>query len=577
MKTRRNSDGFVLTGVLSLLVIASVVGGSFLFSARNSLRTAERWEDYDQCLWVIQSALEERKYDLYQDFREVYDATHSWDSLDVLENYNAQVTISITNLSGVVVAVSVATTSGSAIKDVATYEGEITIANVAQATYKGVTRKIQEEVLYQYKSTGNSGGDSVFDYSFFIDNAGYFSGVNCDFNGDVRANKNIELKYSSMMVNGDVYASGIVDSKKDYKHDSWSTYESDDVATARPGSNTDFDTSNPNTLWAQGYNEAPVYFEGVEPLEMPFVGPLVEYEDYAVASTGTISQGGVVMVDAVWGDDAGEDIPGVEGILDDGSLFLDGTVAPIEIDGIIVARGDIYIKGSYTGQGTLYAGRNIHIIADLGAVDPPSWPKPDSNPTATVNINKDKDFLGLCAKGSLVFGDYNDWVDAVDKQYLAPPYTASHVTDSTDAANGYVTSTVDGISYFDGDYTNQDGENHDAVQTDGSPRLYYEGVLGEADFAALGPEYRGWIGQMDAVLYSNHLLMGVFDPNSTINGAVVCRDEAIKRHGDLTINWDIRTGASSLDGAGFTSSLPGSLPRIASATQMVRWMELPVE
>ena len=599
MKTGKHSDGFVLTGVLALLVIASLIGGAFLFSARNSLRTVDRWEGYDECLWAIQSGLEARKYQLYEDFRQEYDLEHSWDSLDVLANYDEEVVVLVTGDdvtildgglsglmstgdSGMAVTVAVHTVSAGVQRDYVNYEATITITNIATATYKGVTRKIQEEVLYEYAKAGTppgggSGGPrGVFDYIFFIDNDAYFSGVNANFNGDVRANENIELKYSSILLNGDAYAVGIIDTKKDYKNQNWSKYSTQPYAdTARPADYTDFNRSNTNTYWQRGYTEASAYNEGVERLELPFIGPLEEYEAYAVTTGGTVSQGGALKVDAIWGDDAGEDIPGVAGTLDDGSLFLDGTVTPIEIDGIIVARGDVYIKGNYTGQGTIYAGRNVHIIGDVVAVDPPSWPKPDSNPRATANVNKNKDFLGLCAKGSLVFGDYNSWATHVDQKYLKNPYTKSHAVDATDALNGYVKFYQDGVPYFDGDYTQQDGEFFDAVQTDGDPRLYYESTLSAADFAALGVS--AWVGEFDCVTYANHLFMGEIDNNAVFNGSIVCRDEAIKRHGNLALNWDIRLGSDSNDGAGFAPWLPGMLPRIALATQMVRWMELPVE
>ncbi len=603
MKKRRNSDGFVLTGVLALLVIASLIGGAFLFSARNSLRTAERWEGYDQCLWAIQSALEAQKYNVYEAFREAWVTNKSITAYDVLAYYDEDVVILVTpeevtiiegglsglmsaGGSGMIVTVTVETASGQVLKDYVNYTEDITITNIATATYNGVTRKIQENVLYEYGSAasppgGSTGGPrGVFDYIFFIDNDAWFSGVNCNFNGDVRANENVELKYSSILLNGDAYAVGIVDTKKDYKNLNWSKYSSQSFADkARPAEYTDFNTGNTNTYWEQGYAGDSTYYEGVEQMELPYIGPLEEYEDYAEAQEGTISQGGSLLVDAIWGDDPGEDT-GLATTLDDGSLFLDGTVTPIEIDGVVVVQGDLYIKGDYTGQGTIYAGRNVHIIGNVVAVDAPSWPKPDSDPYGTADVNKDKDFLGLCAKGTLVFGDYRKWEDHGYQPFLKAPYTQSHAVDSSDLANGYVKYEVDGVPYFDGDYTGQDGEFFDAVQTDGDPRRYYEATLGSADFEALGvvdDNENGWIGRMDCVLYANHMLMGEFDANSVVNGSIVCRDEAIKRHGNLNFNWDIRLGSDSTDGHGFAPWLPGMLPRIALATQMVRWMELPVE
>lgn len=593
MKTRKHSEGFILTGVLALLVIVSIVGGAFVFAARNSIRTAERWEGYDQCLLAIQTALEARKHEIYQDFYDTFMTNRSMDAYDVLAYYDTNVIFAVTDegvtrvedggLSSLqsagrldsAVTVTVHTASGAVNKNPAENEAFITMTNIATATYNGITRRIQENVFYEYDSSaappgGPSGGPhGVFDYIFFIDNDAFFSGVNANYNGDVRANENIELKYSSILLNGDAYAVGIIDTKKDYKNLNWSKYQTQGHSDrARPGSYTDFNRSNPDTYWERGYNEGSTYYEGVERMELPYIGPLDEYKEYAIAQNGTIR--GAKTVDAVWGDDVGEDVMGISG--SEGCLFLEGTAAnPIVISNIVVADKDVYIKGYYTGQGTIYAGRNIHIIGDVVALNPPSWPKPDSTPHITAHVNKDKDFLGLCAKGSLVFADYHKYANLGFQPYLKAPYTQSHAVDPTDTENGYVSFWQDGIPYFNGDYTQADG----SPQTDGDPRIYYEATLGEVDFLSLGVSDR--VRQFDCVMYANHLFMGYFDENSVVNGSIVCRDEALKVHGNLWLNWDIRLGSDSQDGQHFAPWLPGMLPPIPGLPYMVRWVELPVD
>jgi len=233
---------------------------------------------------------------------------------------------------------------------------------------------------------------------------------------------------------------------------------------------------------------------------MPFVGPLSEYENYATASSGTVSQvysvsaTGVLSnrnttVSAVWGDGAGENA-GI-GTNDNGCLVLIGTTNnPIVISNVVVATGDVYIKGYYTGQGTIYAGRNIYVIGDLTAVDPPTWPHPDNNPIATADANKTKDFLGLCAKGSMAFGDPS----ALDVSFLTSPYTGSHATDSSDAELGYVSYYSNGIPYFDGDYTQPDGDGT-ALRSDGTTRHFYDPMISAvAMTTGLRPSSRlGWL------------------------------------------------------------------------------------
>jgi hypothetical protein len=576
MKNEQNNQGFVLTGVMLLLLIATMIGGFFLFSARNSFATVDQWRARDECLFGLQSGLERREYEWDQMIRT--NTSQSIDMFDVMANKNTTVVQLWTNFYGLsphVVTTTVVTTSGPADKDAANLTASITLTNVATATHRGITRKVREVVEYRYASAPVVGGadGSVFDNIFFIDNIGLFSGVNADFNGDVYANKDLDLQYSSLKVNGDRYSGGDILSQNTYKNDEWSGYGNN---RARPAENTDFNRSNTNTYWPQGYDSNVASYESAAIKEMPFIGPLADYQTYAIASTGTISRVHFVSSDGIvtnsglsvagaWGDDTGEH-SGI-GTNDTGCLILIGTADnPIVISNIVVATGDVYIKGYYTGQGTLYAGRNIYIIDDLIAKNPATWPHPDSNPQATATANKTKDFFGLCAKGSVAFGDPG----SLDVSFLRTPYTGSHASDASDSALGYVSYYSGGIPYFNGDYTQPDG-NGSVNRSDGTIRHFYDPMISTSAFNALGVSAR--IEWIDGALYANHLIAGVFQ-NATLNGAFICRDESVVRHGDLTLNWDIRIGSRSFDGIGYASWLPGMLPRKPSEGRKVKWTEL---
>ncbi|HNX52792.1 MAG TPA: hypothetical protein PLD51_00795 [Pontiellaceae bacterium] len=578
MKAAKENQGFVLTGVLMLLLVAALVGGAFLFSARNSFATVDQWRLRDECLFGLQSGLERREYELDQIVRT--NNVHDINMFDGLANQSASKTILWTNFYSIsphVVTTLVVTTSGSVIKNLSNDTATITLTNIATASRQEgsvkITRKVREVVEYYYAAAPVLGGDgSVFDNVFFIDNVGLFSGVNADFNGDVYANKDLDLQYSSLKVNGDRYTGGNILDKHEYKCDSWSGYGNN---RARPAENTDYNRSNTNTYWPQGYDDNVQSYEMAEKKEMPFIGPLSEYEAYAAANTGFVTQvyavtstGGLsnrnTSVAAVWGDGAGEN-SGI-GANDNGCLILIGTSNnPIRISGVVVARGDIYIKGYYTGAGTLYAGRNIYVLDNLIALNPPTWPHPDSNPEATANSNKTKDFLGLCAKGSMAFGDPG----ALDVNFLNTPYTGSHATDASDAELGYVSYYAGGVPYFNGNYTVPDG-NGSMQRSDGSVRHFYDPMISSTAMSALSPVARlSWI---DAVLYANHLIAGDFQ-NASLNGAFICRDESVARYGDLTLNWDIRLGSRSKDNLGFSPWLAGMLTRQGDVRK-IKWTEL---
>ncbi len=584
MKIKQPKEGFVLTAVLMLIVITSLIGGAFLLSAQNSFKAVDQWRDYDDCLMGIQSALEIVKYNLQEEYEaEKLEIGNCREALDVLANKNFTTNVMWSSSDTVMDAlipysmtVVISVTSGSKIDLPAENYSAVELTCEAVATLGDVTRRVREIVTSSVSSQPTPGGSgNVFDYIFFIDNIGWFSGVNADFNGDVRANQDIDFKYSSIHLNGDAFAANECTSKKVYKSDDWgSDYGNQAFAgisfgeRTRPAEYTDFNRSNPDTFWSQGYKEGVNFYEDQATEAMPFVGPLGEYEEYAVAANGSASDS-TKVVHAVWGDAAGgiEDA-GVAGDIDNGCLVLIGTEAsPINLDGVVVARQDIYIKGYYTGQGTLYAGRNIHIIGDLIAVDPATWPKPDSNPVATVAANADAGFLALCAKGSLVFGDHRN----LDTSYLESPHTDSHATDVTDIDLGYVTHYVDGVPYFDGDYTQADGDGSEQ-RTDGSLRHFFEPILSDAAVTTLGVSAR--VGWFDAILYANHLISGDFGENSVLNGAFVCRDEAVKRHGNLALNWDSRLGTTSPDGQGFNPGTPGGFPLMDDSNRMVQWTEM---
>ena len=526
----------------------------------------DQWRTRDECLLGVQSGLERRKYAIDQAFRTNYNDTHSWDSLDELTSFNGttfyEQWTNAYSTSPHVVTVRVDTAVGAVTKNASNYTADVTLTYEASATHNGISRKVREVIQYRYASAPAVGGDgTVFDNIYFIDNIGLFSGVNADFNGDVYANKDMDLQYSSLRVNGDRYSGSEIISKKTYKNDDWSVYGND---RARPAENTDYNRSNTNTYWPQGYDDTVTSYEWAEIKEMPFIGPLSEYQNYAIASGGTVSDSNKT-VSSVWGDNAGENA-GI-GTNDTGCLILVGTTnSPINISGVVVATGDIYIKGYYTGQGTLYAGRNIYLIGDLIALDPPSWPHPDSNPTVTAEANKDKDFLGLCAKGSMAFGDPG----ALDVSFLTNPYTGSHATDASDEALGYVSYYSNSIPYFDGDYTQPDGDGT-ALRSDGSTRHFYDPMISSSAITDLGISSR--LAVIDAVLYANHLIAGDFH-QGVLNGAFVCRDESVWRTGDLTLNWDIRIGSRSFDGIGSFSGLPGMLPRQSTVYRTIKWTEL---
>jgi len=395
---------------------------------------------------------------------------------------------------------------------------------------------------------------AVFNHAYFINNFGWLWGSGITVNGDVRSNGNFSL--SNPVINGDIWASenavlgaaGIVEGK--YRVDDRDYYNAHQATQARPtnpsapsedlNGNDELDPGedlNGNgTLdkyeYEHGYKGESTQKEKQAVIEMPYLGDLSIYKDLARKKGGTLKLGGVVIVDAVLGEKASED----------DSILLVGTKDdPIVLDGPVVVTDDVVLRGYVTGRGTIYAGRNIHVIGDLIYLNPPEWKKPMTDLEATKKANVARDMIGLAAKGSIVLGDYTQggWTSTTQK-YQKPPFTQSYVVDPSDDRNGYVSYyDGDGNPVFDGDYTAYDGGKKlkdmlsSAIKV---PRRFYESSFSDEHIVANADNQ---VQHVDAVLYTNHMITGKVG-SSVFNGTLVSRDEAIIYNGSLDINYDIR-------------------------------------
>lgn len=567
MKTQNNSSGFILTAVLMLVLIGSMIAGAFVISSRQTMTAVDRWRAYDECLLAAQTALEKVKANLFADFSEYHSSTYSWTNINWLvaqaESYSTT-NVLLGDFLGVSNVYASAVVSASITKGnvVGTFDQQlIYITNRVTATWNGVTRAIEETVRYKLNKS------SVFDHSYFINNFGWFSGVDLIMNGDSRSNYNIDLNASSLVMNGNSYASGTNVVRRTPSTWSWTTYRGNAYKRYfRPAYNVDYNAGNTASRFEPGFKTNNVRYNNVSQLDMPYIGNLNDFKYYAQHEGGTIKTGSTVIVDAVY-DGVGPS--GITNAPDQGCVVLVGTSNnPIRLDGPIVVDGDVIIKGYYTGQGTIYAGRNIHIIDDLIATNPPGWTHPDTaanftNTTLPNNLNKD--FMGLCAKGSIVLGDYRaSGFQSSIAPYIKPPFTAPYPVTGTDANIGYVSYVSNGTNYFNGDYTATYGFKCGATATSDVPRKYFESSLSDAKLGTYSPQAS--ITRIDAMIYNNHVTAGKFDSNSLLNGGIICRDEALILSGRLYINWDSRI---ALD-----VSFKPYLPMELGPAKTILWREL---
>ena len=465
----------------------------------------------------------------------------------------------------------------------------------ATAVWEGpgmtVSATIQERVFF---GTGQS---RVFDNAYFVNNYGWMSG-NFTINGEFRANGNVSLQ-GGAVVNGFIYAApnreigaaGRVTTLTQTTIYNQSNYRQKSTTRSR------YDIGNLNEMGS--YNPAsvngnisyprfaadgvtvtsgtktadgkPIINEYSNPVEMPFVSELAPYIQFARDNKGTLTYPESSYTDATGqrkGTPAGVvnahySGPGPsrdESLGDRGSLLLVGTSSnPIRIDGPVVIDGDVIIKGYVTGQGTIYAGRNVHIIGDIKYKNEPVWThtKTGSSAESEQAANEKKDMLGIVAKGNIVIGDATsssicNTISGVSEAYAC---------DASDADIGYA-------ARFDGDYSKVEATGSklkvtSAKYVSGSHTETYRDAWGRTqrrtvtDYAYRtenATNRRYWqtacddkaisdnlstVSQIDAVMYNNHAVFGSMGAGFRINGALICRDEGLQANGG-TFNWDMR-------------------------------------
>lgn len=557
-------EGFVLTASLMLLLIGVLAAGSFVFVARQSHPSVVAWENYDKSLMAAQTAVEKIKSSLYDGFRTYHEGSRSWSDLEWVSANAAGFSTNgtLADLLGTAgypysnAVISASVSAGSVI-GVSVEERQVIVTNTVTAVFEGVSRSIEEVVCYTIHRS------SVFDHAYFINNFGWFYGVDCVVNGDIRSNYDVELRSRDLVLNGYSYAAGINDISRPYSSWSWTTYKNNAYSEFfRPTYHVDQNEHNDASVFELGYDDTDTH-DHASTLDMPYIGNLNDYKYYAQEQDGMLSVSTVVVTNIY----SGAGPSGIDGAPDQGTLYLVGTASdPIVIDGPVVVEGDVIIQGYYTGQGTIYAGRNIHVIGNLVATNPIAWQQPDTASNFENNTLPDNltaDFLGLCAKGAVVLGDHRTLSGS--SQYFKPPFTSAYEVSATDADIGYVSYTLNGKSYFDGDYTGFSGYRCDSSNpSNGVDRSFYEPSISPDQFDSYSPEQD--IERIDAFIYNNHLTIGRFDYNALVNGGIICRDEALFPNGRVYMNWDPRVALDSQ----FTPYLPLDI----GPAETIRWREL---
>ena len=499
MKANGYRSGAALVTVLVLTGVTTIVLGGVLGYVSSASRMTAYYEGKNICRLAAQSEIELAKeainhqfeYSLNRSARIVGGDTMSLStasSYDWFEAYSGTTTKKtigkvVGSKDATLTLANVVTNNGCLVKvRIGRVEHTVgdqwaTVTLVAEATKPSrggpVAKVILEETIRFAQQRSQ-----VFNNAYFVNNFGWFEGGSTTFvNGDIRSNGDMLLD-NNVIVNGHIYAarndnlgtSGVLGLI--YGAGSNTIGNMHDLSKYKSAS-TNYGTSNRarpletdpmvEGRFNKGGYAAPVSANDqaksarLHPnqefsVEMPYIGDISsntsEYREWAQElhdadpNMATIKQGGQTLV-SVYYDHVGPS--GLHTVTnngqvvmapDYGAIVLEGTSSnPIEINGPVIIPSDVIIKGYVKGQGTIYSGRNIHIVGDIKYKNPPSW----AGKSTSGSDNKNKDLLGLMAKGNIVLGNCADssWSSGISTAMSSQTYVPSYDCDTSDAAIGY--------------------------------------------------------------------------------------------------------------------------------------------
>ena len=183
----------------------------------------------------------------------------------------------------------------------------------------------------------------VFDYGYFINNWGWWYSNDIICWGNARTNGSFDMGPYSPTIYGKPRFEesngadliGYIDDNGDgqLNNQDGGIYAWDSV-NGTPSAN-----SSPADLYSGEKGASQIY--DLPQVPMPNLNDLSVYETRA-KERGSIKIGGVTVCDGVWGDNEIQQ-----------NLYLEGTYEnPVVIDGTIVVRGDLIIRGYVTGSGS---------------------------------------------------------------------------------------------------------------------------------------------------------------------------------------------------------------------------------
>ncbi len=233
--------------------------------------------------------------------------------------------------------------------------------------------------------------------------------------------------------------------------------------------------------------------------------PVLSPSTLSAAMQGSLSGGTITL----YSGGSASAIQAISGTLT-GNVVIDGTSSPIITDGEVFVDGDVVIKGTYTGVGTLYAN-NIFILGDLIAKNSPFPFTPGTSTYAGT------DALYLGAIKDVIVGDpelQKPWLASERATSRGPTYLMSDLSQ-----NPQTISTPS--AWFSQTLVQAFGQTPQQTFTQTRPDPVWIPSL---------PSIRNFkidVNRIDSYIYAGHVFMWMSYANLLLNGGYMAPYSAL--------------------------------------------------
>ncbi len=568
------------------------IGASALFVTNESLKRGLREEDRAGLLHVAEAGVQAETNSIWQNFK----AAQTFAAIDTqtsaASNSNPCLTV-----SSVVTGQQRYTVSVVGYQNPDSYHRILTFLAVGwlDSNNNGMLDASEPRRAFMVQVEFSLSRAGVFDYTYFVNNYGWmqgFSSTDLVVNGDMRANGNFDFSGGTPTINGSVYAAannllippapGIVNITPNQWSDSY--YASNASSRCRQAYNASQDGAYGSSEWNQWqdviYDQNGGIYNGtisgavvgdskgirtysgqvLDPdptsvLTMPDLSNMSVYTALSNSYLDTIptfpdgttnpnyNKGAYLEV---WNSTTNQyNTLSTNGVVNGSAVAIGTSSHPVLIHGPVTVSTDIVIKGNVSGQGALYAGRNVQIVGSIVYQNPPSFK--GSNPQTIDNSNAKQDMLALAASGSIIMGDTSQFGNPYPLEFMGPPFTNPRY----DSNGNYIPA-------------------FNATSVDSYGVMKYQSVLGDSFIHSVA----SGINQIDAVLYTNFVGggdLGTSGGGVTFNGSIISKDEAMVLWSlPFTMNYDNRIKERSLTSQPLIDI---NLPRTPSVQQLT-WQEV---